>query len=150
MKSYYITKCISTLINFFSKFQCDLRKGFNVQHCWITMRETRRRPVDGGDRVGALLIDLSKVFDCIDHELLITKLYAYGFDKNALYFVHSYLKGRKERTKVNSSYSAFADILFGVPQGPVLEPLLFSIYICDLFFKNSDIDISNYANIKFR
>ena len=59
------------------------------------MRETRRRPVDGGDQVGALLIDLSKVFDCIDHELSITKPYAYGFDKNALYFVHSYLKGRK-------------------------------------------------------
>ena len=77
---------------------------------------------------------LIKGFDYIDHELLIAKLYAYGFDKNSLYLINSYLKGRKQRTKINSSYSAFADILFGVPQGSILGPLLFKIYICDLFF----------------
>ena len=54
------------------------------------------------------------------------------------------MKGRKQRTKINSSYSAFAEILFGVPQGSILGPLLFNIYICDLFIENSDIDIANY------
>ena len=95
---------------------------------------------------GALLTDLSKAFDCIDHELLIAKLYAYGFDKNSLYFIISYLKGRKRRTKINSSYSAFAEILFGVPQGAILGPLLFNIYIYDLFIENSDTDIANYTD----
>ena len=76
MKDLYITKCIHTLTNFFSKFQCGFQTGFNAQHCLITMIESWQRSVDGG----ALLTDLSRVFDCIDHELLIAKLYAYGFD----------------------------------------------------------------------
>ena len=57
-----------------------------------------------------------------------------------------YLKGRKQRTKTNSSYSAFAEILFGVPHGSILGPLLFNIYISDLVLENSDIDIANYAD----
>ena len=84
---------------------------------------------------GALLTDLSRdCIDCIDHELLIAKLYAYDFDKNSLYFINSYLKGRKQITEINSSHSAFAEMLFGVPQGSILAPLPFNIYICDLFF----------------
>ena len=55
----------------FSKFQCGFQKGFNAQHCLITMIEKWRRSVDAGGQVGALLTDLSKAFDCIDHELLI-------------------------------------------------------------------------------
>ena len=58
--------------NLFSKFQCDFRKGFNAQHCLITMIEKWRRTVDGGGQAGALLTDLSKAFDCIDHELHLT------------------------------------------------------------------------------
>ena len=110
------------------------------------MIEKWRRSVDGVGQAGALLTDLPKAFDCIDHELLIAKLYAYGLDKNSLYFINSYLKGRKQRAKINSSYSAFAEILFGVPQGSVLGPLLFNIYICDLFVENSDIGLANYAD----
>ena len=130
----------------FSKFQCGFRKSFNAEHCLITMIKKWRRSVDGGGQAGALLTDLSKSFDCIDHELLIAKLYSYGFDKNSSYFINSYLKGRKHRTKINSSYRVFAEILFGVPQGSILGPLLFNIYICDIFIENSDIDIANYAD----
>ena len=102
------------------------------------MIEKWRSSVDRGGQAGALLTDLSKAFHCIDHELLVAKLYAYGFDKNYLYFIDSYLKGRKRRTKINYIYN--------VPQGSILRPLLFYIYICDLFFKNSDIDIANYTD----
>ena len=110
------------------------------------MIEKSRRPVDGGSQARALLADLSKAFDCIDHELLIAKLYAYCFYEISLYFINSYLKGKIQRAKIYSSYSVFAEILLGVSQGSILGPLLFKIYICDLFFKNSDIDIANCAD----
>ena len=55
------------------------------------------------------LTDLSNTFDCIDHELLLAKPYAYGVDKNSLYFIHPYLSQRKQRIKINTSKSTFGD-----------------------------------------
>ena len=83
---------------------------------------------------GALLTDLSKAFDCLSHRLLIAKLHAYGFDYFALKLVNEYLTNRKQRTKVNMSYGSWEEILFGVPQGSILGPLLFKNFLCDLFF----------------
>ena len=57
------------------------------------------------------------------------------FYKNSLYFINSYLKGRKKRTKIDCCYSAFAEILFSVSQDSILGPLPFNIYICDLFLE---------------
>ena len=112
--------------NIFSKFQCGFRKGFNSQQCLLSMIEKWRRSLDSGGHAGAFLTDLSKAFDCINHELLIAKLHAYGLDHGSLSFIHSYLSNRKQRTKVNSSYSDFAEIIFGVTQGSILRPLLFN------------------------
>ena len=92
---------------------------------------------------GALLTDLSKAFDCLDHELLTVKLNAYGFDTEALKFNYSYLKGRKQRTKIDSLQSFFAETLFGVPHGSVTGALLFNTYICDLFY---DIDYLHFTS----
>ena len=97
---------------------------------------------------GALLTDLSKAFDCFDHELLIAKLNAYGFSLTALKLVHNYLSNRKQRTKINSTYSSLLEIIFGVPQGSILGPLLFNIFLIDLFFIIEDTDIASYANDK--
>ena len=130
----------------FSKYQCGFRKGYNAQHCLMAMIEKWRKFLDIGGHAAALLTDLSKAFDCIDHELLIAKLHAYGFDNDALKFIYSYLKGRKQRTKINSSYSSLAEILFGVPQGSILGPLLFNVYICDLFYDIDDLDFASFAN----
>ena len=97
-------------------------------------------------RVSALPNDLSKPLDCIDHESLIAKLYAHGCDMHSFYFIYFYPKGRKQITKTNSFYSVFAEILFGIPQGSILGPLLLNIYICELIFENSDIVIANYID----
>ena len=123
-----------------------LGKVLNSQQCLLSMIEKWRRSLDSGGHAGAFLTDLSKAFDCINHELLIAKLHAYGLDHGSLSFIHSYLSHRKQRTKVNSSYSDFAEIIFGVPQGSILGPLLFNIYICDLFFEDINLDVANYAD----
>ena len=133
--------------NLFSKFQCGFRKGFNAQHCLLTMIEKWRTTLDAGGETGAVLTDLSKAFDCINHNLLIAKLNAYGFDKQAVSFIHSYITKRKQRTKVDSAYSSWEMLLTGVPQGSILGPLLFNIYICDMFFETpQNICFAGYAD----
>ena len=93
-----------------------------------------------------MLTDFSKAFDCLNHELLIAKLNAYGFSLPGLKLVHDYLSDRKRKTRVNNSYSTWFEILFAVPQGSILGPLLSNIFLADLFFNLNKIDIANYAD----
>ena len=77
---------------------------------------------------------------------MIAKLNAYGFDMSALRFVHSYLKNRTQRTKINSEYSSWEEIMFGVPQGSILGSLLINVFLCDLFLIMKNIDIAYCAD----
>ena len=79
----------------FSTFQCGFRKGFNTQQCLLAMIEKWRITLNKGGETGEVLTDFSKAFDCIDHNLFIAKLYAYGFEKQSIDFLHSYLIKRK-------------------------------------------------------
>ena len=134
------------MLELLSKYQCRFRKCYSTQHCLLAMLETWKSAVDKGKSFGALLTDLSKVFDCLSHELLLAKIHVYGFSIAALRLIHSYLTNRKQRTTVNLSYNPWEEILCGVPQGSILAPLLFNIFLCDLFFIINETDFASYAD----
>ena len=110
------------------------------------MIEKWKKVVDNGGAFGALLTDLSKAFDCIPHDLIIARLEAYGFQIDALRLVHDYLSNRKQRVKLNETFSSWRDIEYGVPQGYILGPLLFNIHMYDLFYFLDNVGIANYAD----
>ena len=79
-----------------------------------------------------VLIDLQKALDTIDHQILIKKAKYLGFSKNVIAWFKSYLSERKFKININTSYSSPSNLIFGVPQGSILRPLLFLLYINDL------------------
>ena len=105
-----------------------------------------RKSLDEGGAFGALLTDLSKTFDWLAHQLQIAKLHAYGLDIPSLKLLLLYSTKRKQTVKLNGTYSSRSEIIFGVSQGSILGPLLFSIFLYDLFQFSLDVDITNYAD----
>ena len=80
-----------------------------------------------------MLTDLLKAFDCLPHSLVIAKLHAYGFDKTATEYLKDYLTHQKQKIKINKTFSNWTNILRGVAQSSILVPLLFNVFLWDLF-----------------
>ena len=140
------TQLLSYMDKILSPFLCGYRKGYNTQRALISLIEKWKESLDKNGLAAAVLMDLSKAFDTINHELLIAKLHAYGFDKDALKIIWSYLTNRLQRTKINVTFSSWTELLQGVPQGSVLGPILFNIYLNDLFFILKECDVCNFAD----
>ena len=132
--------------NYLSPYLCGYRKGFSSQQALMSLIENWKRVLDKKGFGGAVLMDLSKAFDTIKHDLLIAKLYAYGFSKESLKLLHSYLSNRWHRTKINKHFSSWQELIQGVLQGSVLGPALFNIYLNDLFYIAESTNVCNFAD----
>ena len=122
------------------------RKGYSCQNVLLKLTDDWRHHLDNNEIVGAVLMDLSKAFDCLPHELLVAKLSAYGFDKSTLKFLYSYLKGRKQGVSIKGKLSTLLDIIAGVPQGSILGPILFNIFLNDIIEIFEKTKPANFAD----
>ena len=131
--------------SFLNNMLCGFRKTHSTQHALFKLLQPWQQVLDKGGFIGTILMDLSKAYDCIPRNLLITKLECYGVDKVSLRLLLDYLTRRKPRTKIGSSFSSWCHINTGVPQGLILGPLLSNIFINDLSFSMQKSEVCNFA-----
>ena len=122
------------------------RRGYSCQDVLLKLIDDWKGALEKRKHVGAVFMDLSKAFDCLPHQLIVAKLKAYGACENSCALIWSYLSGRKQRVRVGSSTSEWLLIKKGIPQGSVLGPMLFNLFVNDLYAAINTCDLYNYAD----
>ena len=124
-----------------SKQLTGFRKNLSAQHCLSCMLEIWNKVSDKRGYISAIFMDLSKAFDKLNHDLLIAKLGVYGFETDALRYMKSYLTNRKQRIRLNKTFSEWERITTSVQQGSILGPQLLN----EIFIFISNSSLRNYA-----
>ena len=131
--------------NIFDHFLCAFRKG--CQATLLRLLEDWKQASDCNEYIAATLMDLSKAFDCLPHDILICKLSTYGLSDYATKLLLSYLSNRKQQNKIGNIVSTWANIQKDVPQGSILGgPLLFNVFINDILYFIKHCDLYKYAD----
>ena len=134
------------LNHIFDNFLSAFRKTYGCQSLLLRIVEDWRHALDNKHIVGAILTDFSKAFDSLPHKPLLEKTKAHGLSEQANKLLESYLSMRKQRVKIGQVRSEWCEILKGVPQGSILGPLLFNIFMNDMFYSIKECKLYEYAD----
>ena len=145
----HVTKSLTNYLNennLIFKYQSAFRENHSTETALIKLTDELLFNMDNDKVTGMISIDLKKAFDLVSHEILLQKLQIYGLSDSAVKWFHFYLSDRQQCVKVNGCTSSLLPINQGIPQGTIVGPMLFLIFISDapLYVQNSNMNIYAY------